>query len=109
MKEHFNGTKFINDKAISEQSKKCQDLNTSIDQSERCEMKSRYKNPYFNPSMNTSLNLEKYISSTKSDMKLLDEPSRNPSNLSKSERDTQNSLQLLLWIKILMLKIADSS
>ena len=33
LKEHFNRDKFINDEAISDQSKKCEDLNTSIDQS----------------------------------------------------------------------------
>ena len=61
---------------------------------ERCEMKSKYKNPYFCPSANyTAPNLEKYIATTKSGVqKLMEKPANAASNLSSSERATLDSL-----------------
>ena len=62
---------------------------------ERCEMKSIYKNPYFDPQAKfTPANLEKYLASTKMDiLKLINNPSQTPSNLSSSERQTLKSLK----------------
>ena len=63
---------------------------------EQCEMKSQVKNPYFYPSLNSaSPNLEKYIASTKSDIKRLIEKQgiNHQSNLSSSERLTLKSLK----------------
>ena len=62
---------------------------------ERCEMKSTYKNPYFSPQAKyTPANLEKYIASTKLDvLKLMNKPSQISSNLSSSERQTLKSLK----------------
>ena len=54
-----------------------------------------YITPYFHPSISASPNLEKYIASTKSDVKNLIEKQggNNQFNLSSSERPTLRSLK----------------
>ena len=72
-------------------------LNTfsTADNLERCEMKSKHKNPFYYPPTNsTPSNLEKYLASTKADiMKLVEKPTKSSSNLSLTERETLKSLQ----------------
>ena len=66
-----------------------------VSDEERCEMKSKYRNPYFCVSSNiTPPALEKYIASTKSDIrKLAKQPNKVSSNSSSSERMTLDSLK----------------
>ena len=61
---------------------------------ERCEVKTKIKNPYFNPSKKPSDSLSTYISAIKKGVvDLLHKPNRNPSNMTIQEREALKSLR----------------
>ena len=93
LKYHFNNPSKSSDSNLKTESSRTTD---KIDGTERCEMKSKLKNPYFNPPSNsTPANLEKYIATTKSDItKLINKQTKHGSNLSPSERNVLKSLKV---------------
>ena len=62
---------------------------------ERCEMKTRHKNPFFDPPKNFATPvLEKYLAATKSDiLNLSNTPTNYSTNMSTDERNTLDSLK----------------
>ena len=69
---------------------------TSVE-NERCEMKSKLKNPYFYPpDKYTPPNLEKFLATIKSGIaKLINTPTRSVANLTTSERERRLNLSNL--------------
>jgi hypothetical protein len=82
----------INGKEIDHQKP---EADKAVIENERCEMKSKLKNPYFYPPEKyTPPNLEKFLANVKSGItELINKPTRTPSNLTTSERGTLKMLQ----------------